>query len=289
MNKNNASFDYFDSLSAYKEEADKSTRRQARNGTGEGSVGDNWFESDSYEHYCEMMETGYELDMIDAGLKGISTNDNYDIQPTFDVSGSDVDMGRYMSGEPECMIEYQIVQSYKYVNIVIGAADTSGMGTKRMLRRMIAITSIIDRLQNDNYRVKLSVATTNIDFGGGHHNITVVKIKDYDEPTSIVRLAAIAHPSYHRRLTFIYRGGHREYIKNGGGGMGCSGNEDTALMMLRESGFMQEDYIYLPSVTEMMGGANLSEVTFREDDDAKVYADYIVKHIDKLSIDHTIK
>lgn len=277
------SFNYFDSLNEYKLEAEKSTGRQ-RHWAEHPERDDNWYGSDNLEHYYEIMETGYELDKIDASLKGMSTNDNYALQANFDVTGSDVEMGRYMTGDPNCMIDYQLIQSNKYITIVCGSAELGNMKTNRVFKRLIAICSIIDRLELDNYRVRLMIGTANVDFGDDHHNLTLVNIKNYDENLSLVKLAAVLHPSYHRRLTFLYRGGHKEYLKNGGSGMGRSGSEEDAMSALEQSGYMKDNYIYLPSVTELVKGENNSETTFTKEHDAMKYADYVIENIDRLTV-----
>lgn len=69
----------------------------------------------------------------------------------YDVSGSDVDVARYLSGEPECMINYEMnarQQTERVVTLVVALGVSGAMSTETMRKRgqqIVALAEAIDR------------------------------------------------------------------------------------------------------------------------------------------------
>src|SRR5579872_114125 len=73
-------------------------------------------------------------------------------QPVWDVSGAEVDVARYLSGEPECMIDFPLSKTSKSGRVISMCASISVSGSVRpdtIQRRGQVITALamaLDRL-----------------------------------------------------------------------------------------------------------------------------------------------
>ena len=127
---------------------------------------------------------------------------------TFDVAGEFVDVGRYLSGEPECFGSES--QDYgnnvkPVVKIVANLAASGSVSTKSLFVRGAAIIAAVDVLEALGRRVEVWIAKGSARARGsdsGAHESHVL-IKKADQPIDIDRLGfAIAHPACLRRLCF---------------------------------------------------------------------------------------
>lgn len=128
---------------------------------------------------------------------------------TFDVAGEFVDVGRFLSGEPECFGSES--QDYgntvrPVVKIVANLAASGSVSTKSLYVRGAAIVAAIDILESLGRRVEVWIAHGSTKSRrGGQSNVheTHVLVKKADQPLDVDRLAfAVAHPSTLRRLCF---------------------------------------------------------------------------------------
>jgi hypothetical protein len=127
---------------------------------------------------------------------------------TFDVAGEFVDVGRYLSGEPECFgSESQDYgnQTKPVVKIVANLAASGAVSPQSLFVRGAAIIAAVDVLEALGRRVEVWVAKGSARVRGrddGAHE-THVLVKQADQPIDIDRLGfAIAHPACLRRLCF---------------------------------------------------------------------------------------
>ena len=118
-----------------------------------------------------------------------------------DLSGDEVDVGLYLSGEPECMTDYrlQLTPSYgKVANIVVNLSTSCSVSAKTMSLRGSAACILIDALEGAGVRCEVTLVTLCC-----QHITSEVVVKKPDEHMEPDRMAfMLAHPATFRRFGF---------------------------------------------------------------------------------------
>lgn len=121
----------------------------------------------------------------------------------YDVAGSFVDVGVFVTGEPEHMIEFaQVEDNKKYCTLIIEYSEPAATSAENMKRRAGVIAAMIDKLESEN--VRCQVFAMALMGQNNNHKIGecfLTKIKDHDQPMNILNLTFL-HPSFWRRATF---------------------------------------------------------------------------------------
>jgi hypothetical protein len=127
----------------------------------------------------------------------------------YQTSGAVVDMGRFVTGEPECMMEFvQEPQARmgRVVKIVVNASVSWNIDQQLILNRGVAILALIDTIHKMGVGVELwweESASHTINF------TTLVKLHDSSEPMDIDAIMfALANPDMLRRLQFSVQEQH---------------------------------------------------------------------------------
>lgn len=125
--------------------------------------------------------------------------------PVYDVAGCDVDIARYLAGEPENMIEYpatMISRAGKVVTICANNGVAGGIAAEKFIRRGHAIVALIMALQEMGHSTELWVECAH----GGSSGLIVswrcmVKgANDVIDPARI--MFAFANPGMVRTIGF---------------------------------------------------------------------------------------
>ncbi len=125
----------------------------------------------------------------------------------YDVSGSYVDVARYVEGEPEHFWEFateRVQQAGTRIHrIIVQGGYSSVTEEDTIYRRGAAITALVDVLETVGIRTEIQlVATARGNQAKGWFEYRV-PVKEADEPLDIDRVAYfLAHPSSLRRLGF---------------------------------------------------------------------------------------
>ena len=115
----------------------------------------------------------------------------------YDVTGSFIDMGRYMEGIPEVMGEMHNGNARnRRVNFTIDLNQWYGLSHEDITHRSERILRLVDALEAGGIRSQLVGIMSN---ECGHYEFT---IKHHDEPLTISDLAVITHPEFLRRIIF---------------------------------------------------------------------------------------
>lgn len=134
------------------------------------------------------------------GLKGATAPA---LEHSFDVAGEEVDIGRYLTGDPENMIEYYPVHrdGIKFIDVYVSFAYHCGYSANDVIKRGAVILSNIDALEQNGYRCKIIGYSKN---GAGKHGLEMqVILKEYEETLELDRMAfCLINPSMLRRLGF---------------------------------------------------------------------------------------
>jgi hypothetical protein len=141
--------------------------------------------------------------------------------PVWDVTGAEVDVARYLSGEPECMIDYPLSKTSKagkVVTLVSSCTYSAGIEAQKILERGRLIVALALVLEQTGHSVEIW-ASCNIT---GHYGGTMealVKVKGADDVLDpAVAMFALAHPAMLRRIMFAVGEGYKGAWKDGAAG-----------------------------------------------------------------------
>ena len=120
-----------------------------------------------------------------------------------DVSGSYVDIGEYVNGSPECMVNFQEdKRATRFMHIVVSASYSGYFPIESAINRGVAIAAIIDILESRNIRREVDLIMC-AGAPNGDKAFISLPIKQAHHPLNLDTLAfGIAHPAYLRRLIF---------------------------------------------------------------------------------------
>lgn len=127
-------------------------------------------------------------------------------QFAWEVSGDYVDVGKYLTGEPECFgaeVDNGETVSSRVVSIRLNNCVSGGLQADAIVARGVAVLVAVDLLESCGRRceVIVSQATDTHDL---HAECNIV-VKRASEPVDLDRLAySVAHPGFFRRLGFRF-------------------------------------------------------------------------------------
>lgn len=120
----------------------------------------------------------------------------------WDVAGQFIDIGRYLTGEPECfgtIVEDAEAIKKPVVKLVVNLSASACVSADTLVARGVAVVAAVDILEAAGRRVEVVAATA-------HHSYSTqleirIPVKSAGQPLDIDRLAfCLAHPSFYRRL-----------------------------------------------------------------------------------------
>ncbi|MBN8824465.1 MULTISPECIES: hypothetical protein [unclassified Spirosoma] len=115
----------------------------------------------------------------------------HNIESNYAIAGDFVDIGRYMSGEPECMVDYSQSSDTRFVDFYINIDVCHNISRENSFAYYAAAISVIDSLENSNYRVRLiGVNYSDAISVGKIYEVTTI-IKDHSEPINYAYLTSI--------------------------------------------------------------------------------------------------
>jgi len=132
------------------------------------------------------------------------------VLPEYGVAGDEVDVGRFVSGEPECMVSFRPSLQRargKCVRFFVNMSVSCGYTEDVITRRGTLVACFVDLLESAGYRVEIwmsfSASSTTVDRDKNVSVETLVKLKSFDQRLEIDRIAfALCHPCSLRRLGF---------------------------------------------------------------------------------------
>jgi hypothetical protein len=125
--------------------------------------------------------------------------------PVFDVSGGEVDVDRFLLGEPENMIEQALMPVAKHgkvVRLIVAGTVSCGISQETINQRGAAVVSLIDALRLAQHTLEIWVHYGVSTYGGREWHC-VALLKAAEDALDIDGLMfALAHPSMLRRVVF---------------------------------------------------------------------------------------
>jgi hypothetical protein len=124
------------------------------------------------------------------------------------VSGSEVDVSRYLQGQPECMIEYQPVRISKVGKVVqlrVGVFLSNAISNRDWVKRGASVVRLAMALEECQHSVEiwLDLCVGEVHGSSGKKVIIRTLVKDAHDSLDPARLAYwLSHPSVFRRVHF---------------------------------------------------------------------------------------
>lgn len=126
----------------------------------------------------------------------------------FDYSGDSVDMGRYMSGDPECMMDYVTEPQSRMgrvIKVMVNVANSASISAEQIINRGVVVVALLDVLKKLGLGVELwtEMAISDKGVDSGNRFSQLVKVHDSADMLDVdSTMFAIAHPSMLRRIGF---------------------------------------------------------------------------------------
>lgn len=235
----------FDSVYDVAEFIDNTPRTEGASRSGEAySASAEWDLDTGYDEAMVMVRKGWDGPRAETmAIAEQITADAYkataEYQPKLvhDFTGCAVDMGRYVSGEPECMTAFPLspeAGKTRVVTVVVGMGGAWFIDAARMAKRGAALAALCDVLTATGRSVEIYGEWIAASPGDNSKFVsTLVKVKAADQPMDLDNLMyALAHPAFYRRAVFSVweRQSKRdvEFIGAGCGGHGYGMNTTAA-------------------------------------------------------------
>lgn len=151
------------------------------------------------------------FDSLESQLS-LALDEQYAIR--YDYSGDSVDMGRYVSGDPECMMDYVTepqARMGRVVRIMVAGVASAYVTPEQIRARGVAVCALIDVLHKLGVGIELWTEQCYLRKEEGYRNrkpstkrySMLVKLHDSADMMDIDDIMyAIAHPSMLRRIGF---------------------------------------------------------------------------------------
>jgi hypothetical protein len=187
----------------------KSSRKHASDWGG----GLNW--QDSKNLALKGWQEGLiEVDKFQARINDLITSKIVRHKPVYAVAGNYIDIGNYLSNDPECFItkEYdENNQKGKIITIVCSIGFSAAISPETIIQRGIMVCALIDAIEYAGYRAEVianvALARNNSNRDGSNKEkgwLEIdVTIKKANQALNRIELAfCLAHPAILRRIMF---------------------------------------------------------------------------------------
>lgn len=226
-------------------------------GTGHDDLYKSFNGVDTFEEAYALSQFGWQdaeveaLRLVDSAIETVEADHEMDgFRASWEMSGGEVDVGAYLSGEPECMINYHLVQTPKSGRVITLCASmvvSSAISTSVIKRRGYGIAALAFALGRMGFAVELWAdwTCTSTSYyqkmpGVIVQRVLVKGLNDELDPAKI--MFAYAHPAMLRAIGFNAAHEFPENIRTGFGIPGGYGIPDSPIEDLPEG------TIYLPEV-----------------------------------------
>jgi len=178
-----------------------------------------WSGGVSYDDAVQLATDGWhdvrpDVDRLFHNLEDqIMANMDEQFATVYGYSGDMVDMGRYVAGDPECMVDYVTEPSARMgrvVKVLVNMSASSSVKAETLLKRGVAVTALVDVLHKLGVGIELWVemptARDGVNVGAKYSQL--VKMHDSSEMLDIDNLMyGMCHPSMLRRIGFALHEG----------------------------------------------------------------------------------
>jgi hypothetical protein len=125
---------------------------------------------------------------------------------SYQCAGAEVDMGRFLSGEPECMIESEpirIAREGRAVRICVPAGFVNSVGEEVVRQRGAAVLALVDILSRAQHPLEIWAVFVPANNSMKRRIVYKIEVQSASDPVDIGKIMfALAHPGMFRRLGF---------------------------------------------------------------------------------------
>jgi hypothetical protein len=114
-------------------------------------------------------------------LKGTATNEGSQNNLVPSISGQFNDVATYLTGQPECMADFEQVQENKYLVLNISGVTPAKMDAAEIMNKCKAVFSAVNFLEANGTRVKIFLTVTVNDTKSRRVQEVRILIKDFKE------------------------------------------------------------------------------------------------------------
>ena len=210
-------FNSFDEFLAKVQEPDNPKGKFKQHASASEGRSHSWDLGAGWEGAIRMANEGWpeglkKMQAMSSLLELPSGSRSYEPQPVLALAGDEVDIGLYLSGEPECMIDWETRETPSFGKVVTIYCHLTGncnVSADALFRRGSVAYLIIDALESCGIRCEVwglpkcskkhrkRATTTDPDF------LAKVLLKEADAPIEPDRMAyMLGHPAVFRRLGF---------------------------------------------------------------------------------------
>jgi hypothetical protein len=136
----------------------------------------------------------------------------------FRIAGGAVNVGRFLSGRPDCFAarvrstQLKDVRSRKVVRIVVNVGARASVSADTFFARGASAVTLVEALERAGMRVHVDMISLATNGVGGAVRIAC-RLKEVGEVVQLDKLAfCLAHPALHRKLNFALRKQHAGWI-----------------------------------------------------------------------------
>lgn len=238
---------YYSHLEEFIEDVLSCPKERLKGGDGK-HASKSWSGADSWKEATEILREGIGIDKI-GNFVALENNSNLSMKSVNDVHGAVVDMGAFLEGTPENMIDFPIVDNTEFVDIIVDLSEASGVDASTVERKAAAIIGLVDKLEATGHRVRVDVVylislpesdTVRRD----QPWLTKVNVKKHQEPLALGQLAGCMSPCFQRWFMFAQED---KYTRppSGYGDL----RTDRKLMIDELQKEATVDTVFIPSVT----------------------------------------
>lgn len=121
----------------------------------------------------------------------------------YDVAGGSVDVGRLVTGMPDCMTRRVRKPSPLMVSILAGCSGNCHISAEKLRQRGLNLLSAIRSIEEAGARVQLDVAFTTAAWGSDDYCHETIRVKDFAGFADPQEVAFwVGHPAAYRHLGF---------------------------------------------------------------------------------------
>lgn len=181
-----------------------------------------WFQTDSWEQAMDYAKNGWQ-----AGIDALAAEADLAVQGNTEVRheivGSTVDVGAFLSGSPECMVQFVDMQERDREELIVYTQlgynmDTDGDEALKFSKKLLGELVQLNRY----YSLKL-VGVFSSHQSRGIRSEEFITIKDTYQNFVLNNVAFSYHPSFFRRLWFKFI--ETKDYRNSGYGRSIDGDE----------------------------------------------------------------
>lgn len=235
---------YLDGLSEaidYMDHAEEQQKMSKMEADSLGSDDPEWYGTVNMKQAIEVARYGWEegREYLRGAVGRVALDSligrRHAVNPVLSYAGDEVDIGTFLYGDPEHMINYPLHydKQGKQATVLVHTSVTCDVSAERIMRRGAALYTVIEVLRADGYSLGLTIinacksSRNGGNIAGVEYQIPIIQPGEY---LGIDTAAfCLAHPSFIRRLGFAIREHESKEIrekmgftKNGGYGTSCS-------------------------------------------------------------------